>query len=97
MYYFVFTSKNRITECLNFCPPKCSEKDGNIWSSGHQAVGSLLTAADLSHNSISAIRNLEKHDFLELLSLQNNMISRIEGLDSLKFLKVHSFYLDSDL
>ena len=85
VYYY---SNNRIKKCLDFCPPKCNENEGNIWSTGHQAVGSLLTAADLSYNSITCISNLERHTFLELLSLQNNLITCIEGLNSLKYLKV---------
>lgn len=77
---------NKLKECLEFCAPLCSSD--RSWISGHNAAGSLLTLADLSHNQIQHLRDLSRHQFLERLILNNNSISRIEGLHGLKYLQV---------
>lgn len=78
--------KNELLECLDFCPPHCT-KD-NAWSTGHKAIGSMLTLANLSSNKISNMDNVYKHPFLECLLLSSNKITRTIGLESLKFLSV---------
>lgn len=79
-------SGNNITECLNFAPALCNEE--NSWSSGDEAIGSMLTMANLSHNRITHLGDLSRHLFLETLMLSNNSIQRIEGLENLKYLLV---------
>lgn len=77
---------NQIDKCLDFCPPFC-EKD-NAWSSGHQAVGSLLSSADLRNNKIADIGDISRHTYLEILLLGKNLISKIDGVSCLMNLKV---------
>ena len=77
---------NQIDKCLNFSPPLCHAD--NAWSSGHQAIGSLLASIDLSNNKITGIDDLSKHTYLEILLLSKNLVSKINGLGSLKNLKV---------
>lgn len=79
-------SKNRIKECLEFGAPLCSFNSS--WNSGHNAVGSLLTLADLSDNQIENLRDLSNHQFLECLILHHNNLSSINGLHGLKYLQV---------
>lgn len=81
-------SRNCLTECLDFCPPRCTDDDA--WSSGDKAVGSMLTLANLSFNKISELvpGHLGAHPFLETLLLSHNHLDKIQGLQSLKFLQV---------
>ena len=79
-------SNNMLSDCLEYSLQKCS-KDSS-WSTGDTAMGSMLTNANLSFNSISQINSLAHHPFLEVLMLSNNSISEIQGLSSLKFLQV---------
>lgn len=79
-------SRNCLTECLDFSPLLCTHD--NAWSSGDEAVGSMLTLANLSFNKISQLNDLGAHPFLEVLLLSNNDISRIQGLESLMYLQV---------
>lgn len=81
-------SRNCLTECLDFCPPRCT--DDNAWSSGDKAVGSMLTLANLSFNKISELGpgHLGAHPFLETLLLSHNHLDKIQGLQSLQFLQV---------
>lgn len=76
---------NSLTTCLGYTVPLCNED--KAWSSGKQAIGSMLTLADLRDNLITQIHDLYQHKFLECLLLANNQISRIEGLQSLKYLQ----------
>jgi Leucine-rich repeat (LRR) protein len=77
---------NQIEDCLKFAPPLCTPQ--NAWSTGQQAIGSVLTSVDLRNNKILKINNLSDHRFLEFLLLSGNMISQIEGLMNLAYLKV---------
>ena len=77
---------NQIDKCLAFCPPLC-RKD-NAWSTGHQAVGSMLSSVDLSDNRIAGIGDLSNHRYLEILLLGKNVISKIDGVGTLLNLKV---------
>lgn len=79
-------SENELTTCLDFTVPRCSYD--SAWATGHTAVGSMLTLADLSNNKITELRDLSDHIFLECLLLNNNYISLIKGLDNLQFLQV---------
>jgi hypothetical protein len=79
-------SNNQINSCLDFGPPLCTAE--KAWSSGHQAIGSLMTSADLQKNCIEKIDDLCRHKFLEILLLGSNMIAKIEGLKTLVNLKV---------
>lgn len=76
---------NMLTECLDFRPALCSEEES--WSTGHQAVGSMLTLADLRENQISCLHELADHFFLECLLLANNQISVIKGISKLRYLQ----------
>jgi hypothetical protein len=82
---------NQLTKCLEFSPPLCEES--NAWSEGGQAVGSMLTLADLSDNFIFELEDLSRHRFLECLLLSNNKIRTIGGLGGLKYLQVSSILL----
>jgi hypothetical protein len=53
----------------------------------------MLTAANMSHNAIEVIADLSHHPFLECLILSHNMISKIEGVINLRFLKVNLMLL----
>ena len=77
---------NQIDKCLAFSPPLC-RKD-NAWSTGHQAVGSMLSSVDLSDNRIAGIGDLLNHRYLEILLLGKNVISKIDGVGTLLNLKV---------
>lgn len=77
---------NQIDKCLAFSPPLC-RKD-NAWSTGHQAVGSMLSSVDLSDNRIAGIGDLSNHRYLEILLLGKNVISKIDGVGTLLNLKV---------
>ena len=79
-------SDNRIESCLDFAPPLCTSE--NAWSSGHRAVGSLLSSVDLRGNAIAQINDLSRHKLIEVLLLGRNFISKIEGLSNLSNLKV---------
>ena len=79
-------SNNKLTECLNFKLAHCTAE--NAWTDGDTAIGSMLTLANLSRNSISVIGDLSHHLHLEVLNLEGNNISKIDGLSSLKFLNV---------
>ena len=79
-------SNNKLTECLNFNLAHCTME--NAWTDGDTAIGSMLTLANLSKNSIGVIGDLSHHLHLEMLNLEGNNISKIEGLSSLKFLNV---------
>jgi hypothetical protein len=79
-------SDNELVECLDFAPPRCSFD--NAWATGHNAVGSMLTLADLSNNKIASMKSLDEHPFLECLLLNNNFIPSIFGLENLQFLQV---------
>lgn len=73
-------------DCLAFSPKKCSED--NAWPEGRNAVGSMLAMADLTGNQILEIGELLHHKFLECLILSSNKITKISGLQSLKYLQV---------
>jgi hypothetical protein len=75
-----------LTECLEFHAPLCNEH--HAWSTGDQAVGSMLSLVDLGDNNIEAMRNLSHHIFLECLLLGKNQISSINGLNNLSYLQV---------
>jgi Leucine-rich repeat (LRR) protein len=77
---------NKLVSCLDFSPPLCNEE--NAWSEGRQAVGSMLTLADLRDNYILEIGDLSAHQFMECLLLANNQIKQIKGLQNLKYLQV---------
>jgi len=79
-------NENQIDKCLDFSPPFC-RKD-NAWSSGHQAIGSLLSSADLSDNKIAEIGDISRHKYLEILLLSKNLITKIAGVSTLMNLKV---------
>lgn len=81
-------SNNQLTTCVDFYPPHCNQE--HAWQSGHLAAGSMLTLLNLSKNLIGTIRDLYRHQFLECLLLGNNQIARIEGLNTLRYLKVGS-------
>eukprot|EP01038_Epipyxis_sp_PR26KG_P012929 gene12929-17330_t len=83
---FLNASHNNISECLEFYPKHCNHD--NAWSSGHHAVGSMLTIVDLSSNKIQAMRDMSRHRFLETLILNKNQISTIQGIHTLRFLKI---------
>ena len=81
------SSDNEIESCLQFGPPLC--ESGNAWSGGgHQALGSMLNSADLRNNRISKIGDISHHKLLEFLLLGRNFISKIEGISTLRHLKV---------
>lgn len=84
--YISWYSGNQITECLDFAPPKCDER--NHWAGGQNAIGSMLTLANMCQNRIAFIRDLSDHPFLECLLLKRNLIPCITGLQSLKYLRV---------
>jgi hypothetical protein len=78
---------NALIKCLDFAPLRCS-KD-NAWAQGDTAIGSMLSSADLSHNSLQQLDSLAHHPYLEVLLLSHNCIREIgSGLASLKFLNV---------
>jgi hypothetical protein len=79
-------SNNELTNCLNYEVAHC--KEGNSWIDGDEAIGSMLTLANLSNNKISQLRDLSHHAHLEVLMLSNNAIKSITGLHNLNFLKV---------
>ncbi len=79
---------NQLVHCLDFLPPLCNEE--NAWSDGKQAVGSMLTLADLCNNRISKLQDLSDHRFLECLLLAHNKIQTISGLHNLKYLQVRA-------
>ena len=78
---------NSLRDCLNFCPPLCNSEVK--WSTGHKALGSLITSANFSNNLIAKINDLSNHTFLEFLLLSKNQIEKIEGVSNLKNLKVN--------
>jgi hypothetical protein len=90
MFSLVDDSGNLITECLDFAPAKCDET--NRWSTGHHSIGSMLTLANVCQNQIAHIRDMSDHPFLECLLLKKNMIEKITGLSSLRYLKVPIFF-----
>ena len=73
-------------DCLTFAPKRCSIN--SAWPDGQKSVGSLLAMADLTGNEIEQIGELLHHKFLECLILSSNRISKISGLQSLKYLQV---------
>ena len=77
---------NRLKDCLGFSAKKCSID--NAWPDGQNAVGSMLAIADLSGNHIYTIGDIQQHKYLERLVLASNCITRISGLQSLKYLSV---------
>lgn len=77
---------NLIKDCLAFSPKRCSST--SAWPDGQRAVGSLLAMVDLTGNQIETIEDLLHHRFLECLIISSNRISKISGLDSLKYLQV---------
>ena len=79
-------SHNQITDCLGFKIDRCTS--ANSWAQGDESFGSMLTLANLSHNSLTKLTSLDHHSYLEILLLSNNKISEIEGLSNLQFLKV---------
>jgi Leucine-rich repeat (LRR) protein len=79
-------SNNKLKECLDFSLNLCSKE--NAWSDGDSSIGSMLTNANLSFNSISKLNSLSNHPFLEVLVLNNNCIDSISGISELKFLRV---------
>lgn len=79
-------TNNSLIKCLDFSPPRCTSSQA--WSSGGQAVGSMLTLVDLSCNHIAAIDDLSHHPFLETLLLSQNRLTQISGLNTLQYLQV---------
>lgn len=79
-------SCNKLTDCLNFAPARCTID--NAWASGNNAVGSMLTLANLSYNEIELLENLSDHVFLECLLLNHNRITSTIGLKDLRLLQV---------
>lgn len=77
---------NLLKDCLAFSPKRCSSD--SAWPGGQKSVGSLLAIVDLTGNQIEAIHDLLHHRFLECLILSSNEISKISGLESLKYLQV---------
>ena len=53
----------------------------------------MLAMVDLSGNQIEEIGDLVQHKFLECLILSSNKISKISGLESLKYLQVNKIIL----
>ena len=78
--------RNKIKSCLEFSPKKCTEV--HAWSTGHRAIGSMLTTADLSENEIQEFSDLSHHRYLESLILHSNKIQEIQGLSKLQYLQV---------
>jgi len=84
-------SDNALTSCLDFCPPHCTAT--HAWSTGHKAVGSMLTVANAAGNRIADMGEARtglaaRHPFLECLVLRGNRIERVTGLAGLRFLQV---------
>ena len=77
---------NLIKDCLAFSPKRCSNTFA--WPDGQRAVGSLLAMVDLTGNQIETIEDLLHHRFLECLIISSNRISKISGLENLKYLQV---------
>ena len=71
---------------MAFSPKRCSTN--SAWSDGQKAVGSMLAMVDLTGNQIECIHDLLQHQFLECIILSSNKISKISGLESLKYLQV---------
>lgn len=61
----------------------------NRWTGGGEAIGSMLTVANLANNAIEVIHDLSHHPFLETLNLSGNQLSKISGFSSLRHLKVN--------
>lgn len=78
---------NKIVKCLDFSPLHCTKEEA--WNSGHNAVGSMLTFVDLSFNRIAYIDSLARHQFIKVLNLSNNQITKISGLEELRYLQVY--------
>lgn len=79
-------SRNELHACLDFAPKRCNEK--NSWPDGGQAVGSMLSYANVSKNNISDLEAVQQHPFLECLIVHTNGITLIEPILSLKHLQV---------
>jgi protein phosphatase 1 regulatory subunit 7 len=74
---------------LDYVVPQCSEK--NAWEEGKQWLGSLLRRANLRHNRIVYIPNLNlHHQYLQELYLDHNDITEIKGISTLRYLRVLS-------
>lgn len=80
-------SNNNIKKCVDFFPPLCNSD--SAFSSGHHAIGSMLTLLNLSSNQITSLSHtLMEHRFLEILILANNKIEKIKNINYLQYLKV---------
>jgi len=71
-------SDNALTSCLDFCPPHCTAT--HAWSTGHKAVGSMLTVANAAGSRIAdrgeARTGLAaRHPFLECLVLRGTALN----------------------
>lgn len=86
LYYVLLCSHNHLAKCLDFAPRRCTPQDA--WSEGGRAIGSMLTYANVSHNSIQDLDSASNHPFLECLLVSNNAITSFSPVASLKFLMV---------
>lgn len=76
---------NALGECLDYSPACCQAE--HSWATGQDAVGSMLTLADLRENQIESLRDLSDHFYLECLLLSQNQIKVIDGLSKLRYLQ----------
>jgi hypothetical protein len=79
-------SHNRVTECLQYRTPLFSK--GAPKPHGEAMLGSMLTRANLSHNCIEQVDNIDHHPFLEELILSHNRIEHTQSLNSLSRLQI---------
>ncbi|ETV70820.1 hypothetical protein H257_13610 [Aphanomyces astaci] len=79
---------NHLTTLLDFDPPQCTAK--NAWVDGQEAIGPMLHIANFARNSISVMRDLKTHRYIQELILDHNHITEITGISELVFLKYFS-------
>ncbi|RHY44602.1 hypothetical protein DYB30_010015 [Aphanomyces astaci] len=59
----------------------------NAWVDGQEAIGPMLHIANFARNSISVMRDLKTHRYIQELILDHNHITEVTGISELVFLK----------